>query len=249
MIFLKKKYLATTTPDNKIQVITDITTNVKFLQNLKNTDICLPYYIKEGDTPESVSYSFYETQIYSWLILKINEISDINSGWPLSATSFSSKLENEYGNTVALFLKLDSISKYDIKKGDKICLSSNTAYSAEVVEWNASLSKLVIKYLSTRKMKINDRISILSDPLVSIAVIGRVVDNNAFSLHHFELERIYVDPLLGNLQGYVLGGNENVVTNFDYETSLNDSKRFIFVPKTNNISSIYNNYLKLISQS
>jgi len=29
MIFLKKKYLATTTPDNKIQVITDITTNVK----------------------------------------------------------------------------------------------------------------------------------------------------------------------------------------------------------------------------
>ena len=64
---------------NSFKNITDITSSISFANNLKNTTFCIPYNIIEGDTPESLSNYFYSTQEYSWVILLVNQITNINN--------------------------------------------------------------------------------------------------------------------------------------------------------------------------
>ena len=238
------------TPTNSLKSITDITSYINFASNLKNTKVCVPYNIVEGDTPESLSNSFYDLQSYSWIILLVNQITNINTDWPKSSTSFDNYLNQKYGDNISLFLKLDSIKDYDIKKGNSICvLGSPEKTIADVVSWDASLSKLVLSpTVSLQKFQKNNKIAYVSDPSTEIATIGRVVNYDVQSLHHFELENQYIDPLLGLLQAYINGTNENVITNYDYEMSQNDLKRSIFLPKKEYIQSIMREYSNLYKQ-
>ena len=232
---------------NSFKNITDITSSISFANNLKNTTFCIPYNIIEGDTPESLSNYFYNTQAYSWIILLVNQITNINSDWPKSSTSFDNYLNQKYGDNISLFLKLNSIKDYNIKKGNSICvLGSPEKTIADIVSWDASLSKLVLSpTVSLQKFQKNNKIAYVFNPSTEIATIGRVVNYDVQSLHHFELENQYIDPLLGLLQAYINGANENVITNYDYEMSQNDLKRSIFIPKEEFISDIALKYSNL----
>ena len=141
-----------------------------------------------------------------------------------------------------MFLKLDSIVNYDIKKGDIVTSSSNT--SGEVIDWNASLSKLTIKPLTGRFVQ-NLSLRIKNEKYVG--EIGRVNLYEQQSLHHFEQDGYWLDPLLGYLQSYIAGTSVNVVTNYDYELKLNDNKRNIVVPHKNYAIQMYNDYARLIT--
>ena len=63
-----------------------------------------------------------------------------------------------------------------------------------------------------------------------IGTIGRIVHYEIESLHHFEKEGLWLDPLVGNLQSYIAGENYDVVTNRKYEEEENNKKRSIFLP-------------------
>ena len=246
MFFTKHNKI--TIPDNdSLKVITDISSTINISENIKNTNLCFPYNIQDGDSPESISNSVYDSQVFSWVILLINGIKNIHTDWPLSSVSFENYFKSKYDGTSTLFLKLDSIKTYNIKKGDMICISGSQEDSAEVIEWDASLSKLVIK-ASDHKFEKNNKIALLSSN-AEIGIIGRVVNYSVHALHHFESQGQYIDPLLGNLKSYVHdGSNENVVTVYDYELMVNDKKRKIFIVKNDYLKTIlkdYNNVMRI----
>ena len=81
-----------------------------------------------------------------------------------------------------------------------------------------------------------------------LGTIGRVVLYEMDALHHFEVDGVYVDPLLGYLQGYIGGGSNNVVTNSEYETKLNDNKRLIYIPTISVARRIESEYSTLMTQ-
>jgi len=233
---------------NSVKTITDITASISFFQKLKNTKMYNRYNIVEGDTPESLSDALYDTQEYSWTILLANQIKDVNREWPLSSVQFDKYMQTKYGDYISLFLKLDSIKKYDIKNGDIVCvIGSQDTDKAEVIEWNPSLSKLIVKLLTEDTFEINNKIALLSNPNEEIGTIGRIVNYEVQSLHHFESNGEYIDPLLGSLQSYINGSNENVVTNYDYEMKQNDLKRSIFVINKNYIQQIIKQYNSLMA--
>lgn len=228
MFFTKHPYLTQTDNLGNTVQVTDIFANIKGFDNYKNSKYSLEYYIRDGDTPESISHRIYGKQSLSWLILLINNMKSYCTDWPMSSQTFDEYMKNKYGGMSSIFLKLDSIKNYDIPEKSIIVAQNNNNIEAEVVSWNASLSKLTIKQ-TKGEFSNNTNIKFKNTNTV-LATIGRVNKYEQDALHHFESDGVYLDPLLGYLQSYISGVSNNVVTNYQYEMLENDKKRFIFIP-------------------
>jgi len=230
MFFIKHPYITQKDKNGNPVQVTDIfsTLDPSTFNIYKNSQYSIQYYIREGDTPESISLKMYKKQSYSWIIMIINGMKNLYGDWPLSSIAFDSYIKTKYGGLSSLFLKLNSINNYDIQKGQTIIRTGNSNTKAEVMNWNPSLSKLTIKQISG-SFSINQNISFEGSTSI-LGNIGRVNQYEQESLHHFEQNGLYLDPLLGYLQGYINGVSNNVVTNYEYETKLNDKKRLIFLP-------------------
>ena len=63
-------------------------------KNIKSFDT---YKIGEGETPDMVSYKFYDTASYHWIILLFNEIVDPFGQWPMSHEDLNRYIEAKYG--------------------------------------------------------------------------------------------------------------------------------------------------------
>jgi hypothetical protein len=245
MFFTNHPYTTQTDKNgNNIQV-TDITATLKSFEVYKNSQYSIPYYIREGDTPESIAKRMYDKQSLSWIIMLVNGMKSVYTDWPLSSQAFDLYIQKKYGEYTSLFLKLDSITDYDIEKGDQIIVTGDSTKKAEVIEWNPSLSKLTVKKISG-SFSANQNLSFLGFSTV-IAKIGRVVNYEQEALHHFETNGVYLDPLTGYLQGYISGVSNNVITNYEYETKLNDNKRYIYLPLPAVVTRIEQEYAKLMA--
>lgn len=229
MFFSKHPYITQKDKDGNATQVTDIFASIGNYDLYKNNQYSIQYTIREGDTPESIAKRVYDKQYYSWIILLVNGMKSVYTDWPLSSVAFDSMIKNKYSGLSSLFLKLDTITNYDLKKGDIITITNNSNTQAEIIDWNASLSKLTIK-MKKGSFAINNNISLLGQSSI-LAKIGRIVQYEQESLHHFETgNNTYIDPLTGYLQGYINGVSNNVVTNYEYEVRLNDNKRFIYIP-------------------
>ena len=91
--------------------------------------------------------------------------------------------------------------------------------------------------------KLNDEITKCD---VLCANCHRIVHYEIESLHHFEKDGVWIDPLIGYLQDYLNGNDLNVITNHQYELSLNDKKREVFIPNKNYAKQIYDDYTRII---
>lgn len=58
--------------------------------------ILMPYTIVEGDTPDIVSYKFYGTPLYHWIILLVNNITNPREEWPLTEKQLVEKIKLNY---------------------------------------------------------------------------------------------------------------------------------------------------------
>lgn len=236
MFFVNHKFIEIE-KDNIKTYLTDITKNVSVPEYIKFSQFCTPYLIADGDTPESIASVFYEDPSVSWTIMVINNLKNIHTDWPITTSTFNEMLDMKYGNRISLFLKLGKTKIFDIQVGSFIKNDKNIL--GVVKEWNASLSKLSIEPEFGEFAK-NDIIFTLDNKV--IGEIGRVVNYEIQSLHHFEKDGIWIDPLLGNLQAYIAGENFDVVTVEQYENEQNDKKRNIFLPTKAFVREIVNTY-------
>ena len=55
------------------------------------------YYIKDGDTPDIVSFNFYGSSEYHWIILLANEIISVATEWPRRSSDMFKYVEDKYG--------------------------------------------------------------------------------------------------------------------------------------------------------
>lgn len=228
MFFTKHPYISQKDKDGNSITVTDILSTIKTYEVFRNTKYSIPYYVREGDTPESIAKKMYDKQSYSWIILLVNNMKSVYNDWPLSSIAFDSYIKNKYLGLSSIFFYLDSIKNFNIKKGDIIRSTTSANKTAEVMDWNPSLSKLTIKQLTGNFVK--DEFVRFVDTTPVVAQIGRVNLYEQDSLHHFEANGIYLDPLLGYLQGYINGVSNDVITNYEYEMSENDKKRYIYLP-------------------
>ncbi len=81
------------------KVVTDILRRVKVRNEIKNNVSAFSSYrVPAGERPEDVSYKFYGTVDYYWIVLLMNDIKDRFYDWPLSEQQFNDYVNGKYTN-------------------------------------------------------------------------------------------------------------------------------------------------------
>lgn len=199
------------------------------------------YTIQSGDTPRSIAYFLYSSERYDWIIYCMNAIVNPYYEWPLSEDDFYEMMESKYFGKKCIFLTMDSFTN-NFKVGETITNGSATGI---IDAWDRTLCKLTLKN-TTGLFEVNDTITSSS----SHGSITRIVDRAEDAVHHFETQYgVQLDPYAGYLQAYLSGADDSAaITNKQYETALNDSKRSIYVLKPEYIRTAENLLVRTMSK-
>ena len=108
--FSKFNYVNYYFPDNKNRLFKNLSTRLDLLDKVKNDNtVFTNYYVKDGETPDIVSFKEYERSDYHWCILLVNNIVNIYSQWPKTNQQLEDYLVEKYksqktqsGTTVTL---------------------------------------------------------------------------------------------------------------------------------------------------
>jgi hypothetical protein len=181
-----------------LDTITNLTTTFSLDENtLNNTILYYEYTVPEGETPEIIAHKFYDDVEQHWLIMKMNNIVDPKSDWPMDSRTFATYIEEKYANngisqskTGYQWAKTNNHSYYKIetrtltltgeKTVDKIQIDANTytnvqtstsSYTlADGYQLSLSIDKTILSYYDY-ELELNEEkrnIKIMKPEYVSI---------------------------------------------------------------------------------
>ena len=83
--------------DGSAKLCTDIMSRVRVRANMKKEIIMLdPYDVKENETPEIVADKHHGSPYYHWVVMILNDISDVNHDWVKSTRQLQKYLLTKY---------------------------------------------------------------------------------------------------------------------------------------------------------
>jgi len=83
--------------ETTLDTVVNLTTNFSFMDDiLNNSSVYYEYTINEGDTPEIIADKIYDDPFFHWIILKVNNIVDVKSQWPVSYDNLVNNIETSY---------------------------------------------------------------------------------------------------------------------------------------------------------
>lgn len=221
-------------------LVTDILKKFKLSDKFKKSTAVENYRIKEEDTPESLAYLLYGDSQLSWLILMLNDIRDRNNEWPYSFQNLENKINSTY-NTSALYFFDSDFSILPISTVKTISING---YDYGIKSIDPNLNKIVTKEKIPSYIGTSDLVQMT---FTRYSILGlknprRIVYEDSYSIHHFEdVDGNYIDPRstvdgrdydeeYSYLYQYAAQeAEEYVITNRDYELSINDAKRDILL--------------------
>ena len=121
--------------DNGNIIIPDLFRRVAPNEKISDSFLMDLYYVKDGETPESISYDFYDTVEFYWTILLVNEIIDPYHDWPRSQGELYDWAVEKYGTTHLNDPNHYIVSTSDIpaKKKIRTTFDSTKLNSGEIV--------------------------------------------------------------------------------------------------------------------
>ena len=156
------------TGDGSAKLATNLMKRVRMRANMKKEVIMLdPYDVKENETPEIVSDKHHGSPYYHWIVMLLNDISDVNHDWVKSTRQMQKYLLSKYTET-----QLTETHHYEISQtsGDttiKIEVENSTYPSATTVtnyEYEVALNE------SKRKIDLlrNDYLGFFTEEFASL---------------------------------------------------------------------------------
>ena len=86
--------------DGSGKLCTDIMSRVRVRANMKKEIVMLePYDVKENETPEIVADKHHGSVYYHWVVMLLNDISDVNHDWVKSTRQMQKYLLSKYTET------------------------------------------------------------------------------------------------------------------------------------------------------
>ena len=83
--------------DGSAKVITNIMSRVRLRASMKKEIIMLDKYkVKENETPEIVADKHHGSVYYHWVVMLVNNISDVNHDWVKSTRQLQKYLQSKY---------------------------------------------------------------------------------------------------------------------------------------------------------
>ena len=122
--------------DGSARVATNILSRVRIRANMKKEIVMLDKYkVKENETPEIVADKHHGSVYYHWVVMLVNDISDVNHDWVKSTRQLQKYLQTKYTEA-----QLDEAHHYEISQssGDttiKIQVPQGTAGATTVTNY------------------------------------------------------------------------------------------------------------------
>ena len=92
------------------KLVTNILKRVRMRVNMKKNVVMLDQYeIKENETPEIVADLHHGSPYYHWVVMILNDISDVHHDWPKSTRQIQKYITSKYTDA-----QLDEIHHYEI---------------------------------------------------------------------------------------------------------------------------------------
>ena len=86
--------------DGSAKLCTDIMSRVRVRTNMKKEIVMLDKYdVKENETPEIVADRHHGSPYYHWVVMILNDISDVNHDWVKSTRQMQKYLLSKYTET------------------------------------------------------------------------------------------------------------------------------------------------------
>ena len=83
--------------DGSAKLCTDIMSRVRIRANMKKEIVMLDTYaVKENETPEIVADKHHGSPYYHWVVMLLNDISDVNHDWVKSTRQLQRYLQDKY---------------------------------------------------------------------------------------------------------------------------------------------------------
>ena len=120
--------------DGSAKLVTNIMKRVRLRANMKKEVVMMdPYDVQENETPEIVAERHHGSVYYHWVVMLLNNISDVNHDWVKSTRQLQKYLLNKYTE-----VQLTETHHYEISQtsGDttiKIEVENTTYPSATIV--------------------------------------------------------------------------------------------------------------------
>lgn len=245
MTFFSKYPLTEYSSFGVVATITDITRRAKVIDEFKEHSVdFVPYTVQDGERPEDVSLKFYGTPFYHWIIMLYNNIIDPYYDWPMSSVQFDKYILRRCAEL--------GVSQTDIKhyvNDDGIILEIDSRFFINYLELDGAvtvpdeLGNLIIDGTGTAfksqlfvgaMIRVNSEtaevVEIISDTRLRINVPILNAESNVGS-------QIYLKA----------ASSGTPVTYFDFELSLNEEKKQIFVPTLDAAQRIETEYLALVN--
>lgn len=151
----------------------DITTSIKIKSFIKQYRgiASQPYVVKDGERPDQISYRFYGTPDYDWLVLLANDMYSVYDDWPKSTITLENYIAEKYGSVGASQISYKYYNTY----GDEIDLTSYNSLSESLRARESLYEYELRKNLNKSKIKIirPELISVIDSALkanVTVAV-------------------------------------------------------------------------------
>ena len=119
------------------KLVTNILQRVRMIANMKKNVIILDQYdIKENETPEIIADRHHGSPYYHWVVMLLNDISDIHHDWPKSTRQLQKYVNLKYTSA-----QLSEVHHYEISQssGDSTIKIEveNTTYpgASPVTNW------------------------------------------------------------------------------------------------------------------
>ena len=122
------------TGDGSAKLVTNIMKRVRMRANMKKNVIMLDKYdVKENETPEIVADKHHGSVYYHWVVMLLNDISDVNHDWVKSTRQMQKYLLSKYTETELTETHHYEISQTSGDTTNKIEVENATYPSASIV--------------------------------------------------------------------------------------------------------------------
>jgi hypothetical protein len=138
------------------------------------------YYIRNGDRPDQVSYTLYDTADYYWTFYNLND--DLKRrGWPLTNTELDEKAKREYPHTT-LTTRADLSNQFLV--GSTVTGTTSGA-TGTILRRRPDFGQIIVDQTSTADFQAAETITTVeNDTSKSIVIDAQSEEYN--SKHHYE---------------------------------------------------------------
>ncbi len=219
-----------------LKVVTDITANVRFRTSIFDAITLYDEYdIQEGDTPEIIAAKYYGSSEYHWVIMLANQRYDYVNDFPKPYYALERYIVGKYNDFKATGWSFDgttitiTVPNHSINEGDDVNVSGATSTT------NAPNGLFTVTAVTSDTISFDVESAPTGTPAGYVLV---QTTNKQYDVHHY----INSNGLI--VSSDVVGALP--VTNYEYEESVNDSKRRIKLISPQLLNTILDEFKTLV---